>query len=168
VDCAAVAIDDGEIFYQPNRQEERVPATSLPIPLNYETVTGDWRSLPPVLMFRIRELPLLRTNAMGAIEDAWTNSTPPDHRELFSARQYEFSRLGLKAIHISRQLRRECGLPSSRLNASSWSAQPVMLRVLRRDRKLRLRDDLESPVGVTRSNQDRKIIIDMKACFRRK
>lgn len=136
-DCAAVAVDDGELVCEPNRQAERVPKSSYPVPLNYETVTGDWRSLPPVLMFRIRELPLLRTNAMGSIEDGWVNSTPPDHSELFRARQYEFSRLGLKAIHLSRLLRRECGLPSSRLNASSWSAQPVMLRVLRRERKQR-------------------------------
>lgn len=136
-DCAVVAADDGELVCEPNRQEERVPKSSYPVRLNYETVTGDWRSLPPVLMFRIRELPLLRTNAMGAIEDAWANSTPPDHSELFRARQYAFSRLGLKAIHLSRQLRRECGLPSSRLDASSWSAQPVMLRVLGRERKQR-------------------------------
>mgnify|MGYP000779566166 CR=1 FL=1 len=143
--CAAVAVDDGELLHEPGREPERASSTSLPAPLNYEKVTGDWRSLPPVLMFRIRELPLLRTNAMGAIEDASANSTPPDHSEFFSARQYEFSQLGLKAIHLARQLRRECGLPSSRLNASSWSAQPVMLNVLRRERKLRLRENLDPP-----------------------
>lgn len=125
--CAAVADDDGKLFYEPNRQAERAAKTSYPVPLNYETVSGDWQSLPPVLMFRIRELPLLRTNAMGAIDDASENSTPHDHSELFSARQYEFSWLRQNAIHLFRQLRRECGLPSSRLNASSWSAQPVML-----------------------------------------
>lgn len=69
-DCAAVADDDGEWVNEPNRQAERAPKSSHPVPLNYETVTGDWRSLPPVLMFRIRELPLRRTNAMGAIEGA--------------------------------------------------------------------------------------------------
>jgi len=138
-DCAAVAGDDGELFYEPNRQAERVPNTSYPVPLNFETVTGDWRSLPPVLMFRIRELPLLRTYAMGAIHDAEANSTPPDHCEVFRARQYEFARMGLRAIHLARQLRRLCGLPRSRLNDSAWSAQPEMLRVLRRERKQRRR-----------------------------
>lgn len=143
-DCAAVAGDDGELFYEPNRQAERVPNTSYPVPLNFETVTADWRSLPPVLMFRIRELPLLRTDAMGAIDDAEANSTPPDHREFFRARQYEFARMGLKAIHLARQLRRLCGLPRSRLNESAWSAQPEMLRVLRRERKQRRREPEEN------------------------
>ncbi|EPE1853242.1 hypothetical protein ACSG7Z_003763 [Cronobacter dublinensis] len=143
-DCAAVASDDGELFFEPNRQAERVPNTDYPVPLNFEMVTGDWRSLPAVLMFRIRELPLLRTEAMGAIKDAGANSTPPDHSEYFSARQYEFSRLGLKAIHLARQLRRKCGLPRSRLNASPWSPQPVMLNVLRRERKQRRREPEEN------------------------
>ncbi|WP_318386262.1 hypothetical protein [Enterobacter sp.] len=99
--------EDCEWVNEPNRQAERAPKSSYPVPLNYETVTGDWRSLPP------------------------------DHSELFRARQDEFSLLRLKAIHLSRQLRRACGLPSSRLNASSWSAQPVMMRVLLRERKQR-------------------------------
>lgn len=138
-------MDDGVLLPEPGGEPERAPNTSFPAPLNYEKVTGDWRSLPPVLMFRVRELPLLRTNAMWAIEDASANPTPPDHSVFFSARQYEFSQLGLKAIHLARQLRRECGLPNSRLNASSWSAQPVMIKVLRRELKLRLREKLEPP-----------------------
>ncbi|EKY3225816.1 hypothetical protein RBA45_004090 [Cronobacter dublinensis] len=135
--CAAVAGDDGELFYEPNQQAERVPITGYPVPLNFETVTGDWRSLPAVLMFRIRELPLLRVEAMRAIEDALECDFSRDYRYFFRERQFRFSRMGLKAIHLARQLRRECGLPHSRLNESTWSAQPVMLNVLRRERKLR-------------------------------
>lgn len=136
-DCAAVASDDGEPFYEPNRQEERVAKTSFPVPLNFETVSGDWRSLPADLMYRIRELPVMRNEAMRAIEDGWENSSPPDREYYFSARQFESSRMGLKAIHLARLLRRLCKLPRSRLNKSAWSAQPVMLRVLRHERKQR-------------------------------
>ncbi|ELY6322373.1 hypothetical protein ACI49Z_003777 [Cronobacter turicensis] len=141
--CAAVAGDEGEMNNSV-RDSEREPSVDYPAPLNFESVPGDWRSLPAVLMFRIRELPLLRTEAMGAIKDAGANSTPPDHSEYFSARQYEFSRLGLKAIHLARQLRRKCGLPRSRLNASPWLPQPVMLNVLRRERKQRRREPEEN------------------------
>ncbi len=88
-DCAAVASDDGEPFYEPNRQEERVSKTSFPVPLNFETVSGDWRSLPADLMYRIRELPVMRNEAMRAIEDGWENSSPPDREYYFSARQFE-------------------------------------------------------------------------------
>ncbi|MDT3587339.1 hypothetical protein ROL70_20400 [Cronobacter sakazakii] len=141
--CAAVAGDEGKMN-DAARDREREHSVDYPAPLDFENVPGDWRSLPAVLMFRIRELPLLRTEAMGAIKDAGANSTPPDHSEYFSARQYEFSRLGLKAIHLARQLRRKCGLPRSRLNASPWSPQPVMLNVLRRERKQRRREPEEN------------------------
>jgi len=147
-DCAAVASDDGEPFYEPNRQEERVAKTSFPVPLNFGTVSGDWRSLPADLMYRIRELPVLRNEAMRAIDDAGKNSFPPVHDEYFSARQYEFSRLGLKAIHLARLLRKLCKLPRSRLNESSWSAQPEMLRILHRERKKRPSKPEEKDVNI--------------------
>ncbi|MNP17112.1 hypothetical protein D3C76_1095360 [compost metagenome] len=81
----------------------------------------------------------MRNEAMRAIEDGWVNSDPPDREYYFSARQYESSRMGLKAIHLARLLRKLCKLPRSRLNKSAWSAQPVMLRVLHHERKQRRR-----------------------------
>ncbi|EOV9687703.1 hypothetical protein ACN5L4_003689 [Cronobacter turicensis] len=142
-DCAAVADDHGEIIFEPNRQAERLPRFNYPVPLNFENVLGDWRSLPAVLMFRIRELPLLRADAMRAIEDSFTCDFSHDSRYFFRERQFRFARMGLKAIHLARQLRRLCGLPRSRLNASAWSAQPVMLNVLHRERKHRFREAKE-------------------------
>lgn len=144
--CAQVAGDNGELISESNRQAERAPTADYPALPDFEKISGDWRSLPADLMYRIRELPVLRSEAMLAIEDAWQNSWPPYHEDYFRARQYEFSRMGLKAIHLARLLRKLCKMPRSRLNESSWSAQPVMLEVLRRERKLRLREDPEPPV----------------------
>ncbi|EJV9473421.1 hypothetical protein PO820_003723 [Cronobacter sakazakii] len=142
-ECAAVAGDDGEPIFEPNQQVERAPIAGYPVPLNFETVTGDWRSLPALLMFRIRELPLLRVEAMRAIDVALECDFSRDYRYFFRERQFRFARMGLKAIHLARQLRRDCRLPHSRLNESTWSAQPVMLNVLRRERKLRYKEAKE-------------------------
>lgn len=142
--CAQVAGDKGEMVSEPNKQPERAPCAGYPALPDFEKVSGDWRSLPAGLIYRIREMPVRRNEAMRAIEDAWANSWPPDHDEYFSARQYEFARMGLKAIHLARLLRKLSELPRSRINESSWSAQPLMLEVLHRERKLRVRQEIES------------------------
>lgn len=146
--CAQVAGDYGELTYEENRQAELEPTAGYPALPDFEKVSGDWRSLPADLMYRIRELTVLRNEAMRAIDEAGENSFPPDHDAYFSARQYEFSRIGLKAIHLARLLRKLCKLPRSRLNESSWSAQPEMLRILYRERKKRRGKPEEKDVNI--------------------
>lgn len=146
--CAQVAGDYGELISEENKQAEFEPTVGYPALPDFEKVSGDWRSLPADLMYRIRELPVLRNEAMRAINDAGENSVPPDHDAYFSVRQYEFSRLGLKAIHLARLLRKLCKLPRSRLNESSWSAQPEMLRILHRERKKRPSKPEEKDVNI--------------------
>jgi len=141
--CAQVACDHGEETCDKYGQAELTPTAGFPALPDFEKVSGDWRSLPADLMYRIRALPVLRNEAMRAIEDSWENSSHPDHVFFFSARQYEFSLLGLKAIHLARLLRKLCKLPRSRLNDSAWSAQPEMLRVLLREREQRRRQPEE-------------------------
>lgn len=132
--CARVATDDG----QPNRerQPEYEPVTSLP-ELNLSAITGDWRVLDPLHMFRIRELPVLQDEANRAIEAEWENFDPPFHTHYFKERQYQYARMGIKAVILAMRLRREAALPSTRLADYEWSAVPMMHSVWNRERKRR-------------------------------
>lgn len=128
--CAGVATDTGHI----NLELERIPETTLP-KLSYSSVSGDWRVLPAKLMYRVRELTVIQEEADRAINDA--DAYPPDYDELFEARQYQYTRLGLKAIIQARRLRRFAGLPNTRLDASPWSSQNVLWKEWRQERKRR-------------------------------
>ena len=86
-------------------------------------------------MYRIRELPVIQGEADRAIAAA--EAYPPDYDEFFEARQYQYTRLGLKAIIQSRRLRQFAGLPDTRLDASPWSAQNVLWKEWRLERKRR-------------------------------
>lgn len=127
--CASVARDNGS-------DHEHAFAPSHPLPeLDYEAVTGDWRTLPVRLMYQLRELPVLKSESDRTIASA--DFIGPEYDEFFEARQYEYTRLGLKAVILARRLRKLTGFPDSRLNATPWSAQRVLWEEWRRERKRR-------------------------------
>ena len=129
-ESAAVATDDG---YE-NQNGRTVPAKKYPV-LNISAITGDWRVLPAKLMYRIRELPVMQGEADRTVNEA--ELIPPDYDEFFEARQYQYTRLGLKALIQARRLRRLVGLPHTRLDATRWSAQNVLWQKWRQERKRR-------------------------------
>jgi len=129
--CARVAIDDGELVPPaPGKQYEREPTVNEP-QINLDGITGDWRILDPRLMFRIRELPVLHIEAVRKISYAQEGDSPPDYSYYFCERQYQYARLGLKAAIQAKRLCRLSRLPDTRLNATQWSAQPVLWEVWR-------------------------------------
>lgn len=133
--CARVATDDGEDDDAP--QPERKPVTNYP-ELNLIDVSGDWRTLEPCLMYRIRELPVLQDEARRATAYAADISFPPWHKDYFRERQYQFTRLGLKAVILAVRLRKATGLPETRLTGhDEWSPVSVFRKVWRRERALR-------------------------------
>lgn len=69
------------------------------------------------------------------ISYAGENDSPPDYSEYFHERQYQYARLGLKAVIQAKRLCRLSGLPDTRLNATQWSAQPVLWDVWRTERR---------------------------------
>lgn len=142
--CAQVAGDNGKMVYESGKQPERAYVAGYPVPLDFDKVAGDWSSLPARRMYRIRELPLRQAGAMSAIEFAWDNDMPGDYPAFFRQRQYEFARLGITAISEARQLRKLSGLPADRLNKSEWSALPVIMGVLKRERQQRISEHLAS------------------------
>ncbi|HDG0630733.1 TPA: hypothetical protein PFA69_004885 [Serratia marcescens] len=130
--CTQIATDQGE----PDQQGEYSPAVKPP-ELIVLDVSGDWRTLPPLIMYRVRALPILQSEARRDIAAASEHSCPPYHKEGFQERQYQYTRLGLKALLLSRRLRKLAGLPDTRLDATEWSAQPVLWQVWRRERNRR-------------------------------
>ncbi|MHC0466964.1 hypothetical protein JMT66_23805 (plasmid) [Kosakonia cowanii] len=140
--CAQVAGDKGEVVHVSGKQPERAPVVGYPAPLDFDKVAGDWSSLPPQHMYRIRKLPLRQAGAMRAIDYAWEHDSPGDYPAYFRERQYEFAQLGLTAISEARYLRGLCDLPSAGRNTSVWSAQNVISDVLKEQRPQRVNDQI--------------------------
>ncbi|HCW0180238.1 TPA: hypothetical protein OW286_003619 [Citrobacter freundii] len=130
--CALVAADSGE-----QNQYGVSVVTEVPPMLDLSHVTGDWRVLPPKLMYRIRELPIRLTEAGKYVASAYENDFPEGYSHTFWERQYQYSRLGLKALFSAIRLRQAAGLPPTRLNATSWSVQPMLMKLWRQERRRR-------------------------------
>ncbi|KAF6660634.1 hypothetical protein HFD91_11520 [Enterobacteriaceae bacterium EKM102V] len=95
--------------------------------IGYAGVTGDWRSLPHALMYRISELPVLQEEeGRKSIHAAFEDDTPYDGSDGLHELNNQSCRLGLRAIRISRELRRTCGMPDEGLSAHHWSAWRVL------------------------------------------
>lgn len=133
-ECAKVASDNGE----PDHHGEYFSSTKQP-ELMLSDISGDWRTLPPLVMYRIRELPVLQNEARREITVAAEHAWAPFHTEWFQERQYQYTRLGLKALILSLRLRKLTRLPGTRLDATEWSAQPVLWTVWRKERERRMR-----------------------------
>lgn len=130
--CARIATDKGHTDAQGyTRSNETTPDIDLSV------VSGDWRVLPPRLMYSIREIPILQKGADRLILATEENDDPPDYFRTFHERQYQYTRLGLRAIIQARRLRNNAGFPATRLDATKWSAQPVLWNVWRLERNRR-------------------------------
>ncbi|HDO7154507.1 hypothetical protein ACSFCW_22040 [Yokenella regensburgei] len=130
--CAKVASDDGE-----RDTQDFMRATQIRPELDLNVITGDWRALGPGLTYAIRELPVLKEWSDREIAGMEESEGPPDYTNTMLERKYLYARLGLKAILQARRLRKLARLPDTRLDASKWSAQPVLWRVWRYERKRR-------------------------------
>ncbi|HHA2278232.1 TPA: hypothetical protein ACOEHF_004076 [Enterobacter hormaechei subsp. xiangfangensis] len=130
--CARVATDTGHNDAQGfTRSNVTTPDIDLSV------VSGDWRVLPPRLMYAIREIPILQKGADRLILATEEHDDPPDYFRTFEERRYQYTRLGLRAIIQARRLRKNAGFPATRLDATEWSAQPVLWNVWRLERNRR-------------------------------
>lgn len=135
--CARVATDDGE-----RDKQEFIRATQTCPELDLNVITGDWRSLEPGLIYAIRELPVLKEWNDREIAGMEESEGPPDYIRTIRERKYLYARLGLKAILQARRLRKLASLPGTRLDATKWSAQPVLWKVWRDERKRRAQEHI--------------------------
>ncbi|MGK8665303.1 hypothetical protein [Serratia marcescens] len=130
--CAAAAQDEGK----PDERGYWRATTRVP-PLEFDDVTGDWRALPASVMYRVLEFHVLQPEASGAIDHAFDHDSPPDYSWGFRERQYQYARLGLRALFLAKRLRKITGMPSSRLDKYDWSPQKKMWQCWRTERKSR-------------------------------
>lgn len=137
--CTGVSTDNGEA----QQQGEYYPTSRQP-ELDLSDITGDWRTLPSLIMYRIHELPVLQNEASRDIAAVSEYDSPPFYTDSFRERQYQYARLGLKAIILSRRLRKLVRLPGTRLDAFDWSAQPVLWQVWRNERHRRAKEAAEN------------------------
>lgn len=130
--CALVSTDSG------TEDSDGYTLTTTLLPeLILTAVAGDWRVLPPDMMYRIRELPVLHKEACSLVSSVQDNDSPPDYSDTLWERQYQFARLGLKALILAIRLRRLAGFPPTRLDATPWSAQQTLWTAWRLERKRR-------------------------------
>ncbi len=133
--CAEVSQDDG-------RGDEYRPTVSV-YSLEFDDVTGDWRALPPPVMYRVREMSVLQAEARGSINFRDEVDTSSRHDSFYRERKYQYSRLGLRALLLAKRLRKLTGMPSSRLDKYRWSAQQTLWQGWREGRKYRHKERLD-------------------------
>jgi len=107
----AVVCDNG--LFQGGHDSDgcRSPQVSLPI-FETELENVNWKSLPVKLMYEILDFPNEVENANYKIQGAMEfESLPPDYKEGFEERQYQYALLCVKAFEISSKLRKESNLP---------------------------------------------------------
>ena len=73
---------------------------------------GEWRSLPPKLMYRILSFPDEIASADRTLNEVmdWV-ANPPDYPEYFETRTRLYGGLGLKGLALADDLRRTYGIP---------------------------------------------------------
>ena len=133
--CVRVAYDSGyKDVNKQSRFRENTPC------IDFTAISGDWRTLPGMLMYRIREISLLQDETerflshlaeqpkgtLGIIEAAIF--------DIFAERQYRYTRLGLKASVNARRLRKLVNMPITQFDTQGWTSESALWRKWREKR----------------------------------
>lgn len=113
-ECVPAATDYGDA-----EDENGTSVSSSQLPqISFSGVSGDWRSLPPLLMYRLRELEVSLAESKNIIAAAFDEDyeDEPDFREGFFRRRQQVTLLGIRAFILAARLRRLCGMP----RAKNW------------------------------------------------
>ena len=122
--CVSVVADDGTCEGRPagrtgQGEEYYDPQVASPEPLAFPNDI-EWRSISFKLMYRILSLPNTSRETDRYISSSAEHSFPPDYDEFFSARQEGYAHLGLEAINLVSELRKEFGLPKASAKFWDW------------------------------------------------
>lgn len=90
-------------------QDGRGEAEFLLPEIDYSPVSGNWRSLPSGLMYRLSELSVLSYEAVVCVDNVFVEDTPYGGAGEYSLHK-NAAMLGVKALRLSRELRMLCGL----------------------------------------------------------
>ncbi|ELH7523837.1 hypothetical protein Q9G42_004231 [Escherichia coli] len=108
-------------------QDGRGEAEFLLPEIDYSPVSGNWRSLPSGLMYRLSELSVLSYEAVVCVDNVFVEDTPYGGAGEYSLHK-NAAMLGVKALWLSRELRMLCGLP---LHGLSDTLSPTRLVLLK-------------------------------------
>ncbi len=130
--CVAVVYDDGTSEGRPAGRTEQgeeycTPQVECPEPPVFSSDI-DWKSISFKLMYRALTLSNTARETDRYIQAAAENSSPLDYDEVFDARQDGYANLGLEAISIARELRKEFSLPAipAKISTHNWDAQEFL------------------------------------------
>lgn len=79
--------------------------------LNFSELKGDWKSLPPELVYKLHDFASSNISAKGRVNSAFEYSDPPDFDEGFEARQDEYALLGIQSFSIANEFRKIAKMP---------------------------------------------------------
>ena len=122
--CVSVVYDDGTSEGRPAGRTEQgeeyySPQITSPAPPNFPEDI-DWRSIPFKLMYRILALPNSARDTDRFIAHSADLSFPPDYDEFFTARQEGYAHLGLEALNLVSDLRKEFDFPDMPAKFWDW------------------------------------------------
>ena len=122
--CVSVVADDGTCEGRPagrtiQGEEYYEPQVASPEPPAFPDDI-DWRSISFKLMYRILSLPNTARETNRHISASAEHSFPPDYGEVFDARQEGYAHLGLEAVNLVSELRREFRLPEASAKFWDW------------------------------------------------
>ena len=122
--CVSVVGDDGTCEGRPAGRTEQGeeyydPQVTSPEPPAFADDV-DWQSISFKLMCRILSLPNTARETDHYVSASAEHSFPPDYDELFAARQVGYAHLGLEAVNLVRELRKEFGLPDAPAKFWDW------------------------------------------------
>ena len=122
--CVSVVADDGTCEGRPagrtdQSEEYYDPQVASPQPPAFPNDI-DWRSISFKLMYRILSLPNTSRETDRYISASAEHSFPPDYGEVFDARQEGYAHLGLEAVDLVGELRKEFGLPEASAIFWDW------------------------------------------------
>jgi hypothetical protein len=130
--CVAVVSDDGTAEGRPagrteHGEEYYDPQVECPEPPVFASDI-DWKSISFKLMHRALTLPNTARETDRYIHASAENLSPADYDELIEARQEGYASLGLEALAIVRELRKEFGLPPipTKVWNLDWDAQKFL------------------------------------------
>ncbi|HFQ9141841.1 TPA: hypothetical protein ACHTOV_004330 [Enterobacter cancerogenus] len=95
--------------------------------IDFSDVKGDWSVLPARLMYRIRELPVIKQSSERTITTGYR--APPYFEDATITRRYEYTRLGIRALVLARSLRKLAGFIQTRSDDTIWPAKRALIKV---------------------------------------
>ncbi|MCX3310957.1 hypothetical protein ORN12_18480 [Pantoea vagans] len=98
---------------------------------DYTTVTGDWRSLPDELIYRLSEFPVKHEEARRRVS-ATKTKMKTTRQIIYGDLQTGASHMGLTALSLSRELRNLCGMPDDKMSEFQWSTWNILDEIYQR------------------------------------